>query len=1226
MQSLDHLKDFDALRIYLASKSDILSWSFGEVLKPETINYRTFRPERDGLFDERIFGPMKDYECYCGKYKRIRYKGVICDKCGVEVTHSRVRRERMGHIALAAPVAHVWFFKGIPSKMALLLDISPRNLESIIYFSSYIVTKFSSSKKASAISAVQKAAQAAKTVLEQELEKEVTVLEKQIPKKSKGEDFAAQEMILKVREQVQKLRNLYVEKIDELESEFNVVAKKVESVELHTVLSDGEYLNLADYIDLFATVSIGAEAVYFILHELDLTKLCAKLREDLAAAKGQKAHKISRRLEVAEGFRKAGLEPERMIFAVIPITPPDLRPMVQLEGGRFATSDLNDLYRRVINRNNRLKRLLDLGAPEIIVRNEKRMLQEAVDALFDSSKQRQPARTARGRKELRSLTDMLKGKQGRFRQNLLGKRVDYSGRSVIVNGPELKLHECGIPKEMALEMFKPFVLREILAKGYAPNPKSAKFVFESRAVEVWDILEELVKDHPVLLNRAPTLWRLGIQAFYPKLVEGNAIRLHLCVCVGYNADFDGDAMAVHLPLSEMAIKEAKEKMLSTKNLLSPADGAPISVPMKILLFGIYYMTSIDVKLQLYSSILESPKEALYLAKATKIISLRQKIKVRLGNDVVETTAGRLLFNEIIPQDFGYINDAMDKKKVHKLLAKAFDEQTNEVVVKLIDDLKDLGLAYGTLSGHSIALSDITVPKVREQNIEEGRNSIAEIDKNYKRGLITKTEAQRLAEDTWNAVTAKLDEEVWQTLTDESPVKTLLNSGASRASRDQIKQIAGMKGPIADPTGKIVEMPILGNFKIGLSGLEYFTSARGARKGLADKALKTADSGYLTRRLVDVAQDVLIREEDCGATRGRTVKVGDKTVLTGFVDRFVGRYLAEDVRDGRKILAKRGVLLTPNLLQEIEQSGVKEIKIRTPYECDTRRGVCVKCYGVDVMTKQDVKLGVAIGVAAAQAIGEPGTQLTMRTFHTGGIAGGKDITQGLPRIEEIVEARAPKYLSIMSETTGTVKIVEAGDDRKIQIIPVDDNEAVVEYQVDPISEIVVEDKALVTKGERLTEGHLDLTELLRTVGVEATKKYIVEEIQHMYASQGVSLNDKHVEVIVKQMFNSVRVDEPGDTNFLPGQIATRATFEEENERVLAEGGTPAISKVTLLGITKASLETDSFLSAASFIQTSNVLTDAAASGRVDRLLGLKENVIIGRLIPTAKYEVSNNANN
>ena len=1220
MQNFNELKDFEAIKIYLASKADMLSWSFGEVIKPETINYRTFRPERDGLFDERIFGPIKDYECYCGKYKRVRFKGVICDKCGVEVTHSRVRRERMGHINLASPVAHVWFFKGIPSKMALLLDISPRNLESIIYFSSCIVVQIDPTKKAKTISEIEKKLVLAKQSLDKELEAQIKVLEKETPKTSRKVDFISEEQNLRLKEKIQALRNGYVEKHDELESEYKILEKKIEAVEMYTVLSDNEYLNLADHLDNFVKVSIGADALKTILESVDLNALSFELRADLAQSKGQKALKTSKRLAVVEGFRKANIGPERMVLDVVPVIPPDLRPMVQLEGGRFATADLNDLYRRVINRNNRLKRLLDLGAPDIIIRNEKRMLQESVDALFDSSKQRQTAKSARGRKELRSLTDMLKGKQGRFRQNLLGKRVDYSGRSVIVNGPELKLNECGIPKEMALEMFKPFVLREILARGLAPNPKSAKFVFESKAVEVWDILEELVKDHPVLLNRAPTLWRLGIQAFYPKLVEGNAIRLHLCVCKGYNADFDGDAMAVHLPLSRPAIKEAKEKMISTRNLLSPADGTPMSVPTKILLFGIYYITSIDETLTQYRGVLSSIEEVLYLVEVTQMLKVRQKVKVIIGGDIVETTAGRLIFNSVLPKSFGFVNEPMTQSRINGLLSRAFGSEENEVVVKLIDDLKDLGLSWGTKSGHSISLSDISVPKTRNEDIEAGRKAILVIDTNFKRGLTTKIEAKRLSEDAWNQVTARLDEEVWTGLDSGNPVKILLDSGSSRASRDQVKQIAGMKGLIAGPTGEIVELPILGNFKLGLSGLEYFTSSRGARKGLADKALKTADAGYLTRRLVDVAQDVIVKEDDCGTQDGLTVKVGERTILTPFVDRIVGRFLAADVKVGGKTILKKGGLITLEDAKKIEASGVSEMKIRSPLACSIKRGVCVKCYGTDLMTKKPILLGAAVGVSAAQAIGEPGTQLTMRTFHTGGIA-GKDITQGLPRIEEIVEARAPKYLSVMSEVTGIVKVSESGDERKIFVMPTDESEdeIVAEYLVDPMAEIIVKDGQLVAKGERLTEGHLDLTELLRNIGVNATKKYIIDEVQSVYASQGVSLNDKHVEVIVRQMFNGVRIEEPGDTNFLPGEIVTKASFEEENERVVAEGGEPALAKVTLLGITKASLETDSFLSAASFIQTSGVLTDAAASGRVDRLLGLKENVIIGRLIPTAQFD-------
>ena len=1224
MKDLNNLKSFDSIKIYLASNDEMYAWSFGEVVKPETINYRTFRPEREGLFDERIFGPVKNYECYCGKYKGIRYKGVICDKCGVEVTHSRVRRERMGHITLATPVAHVWFFRGIPSKMALLLDITPRNVESIIYFSSFIVTKIDGNKKAHAISKVEEDIQAIKDSIIKEQDVEILKLEKEASSYSRHKDeLKAQEEIIKIRQRIQILRDVYAKKIDEAEIELILVQKRIEGIYLYSVMSDNEYLKMADYVDSFCQVEIGAEALEKILKEMDLTVLASDLKEEFETSKGQKASKISRRLKVVEQFRRAKINPDRMILRVVPVIPPDLRPMVLLEGGRFATSDLNDLYRRLINRNNRLKRLLNLGAPEIIIRNEKRMLQEAVDALFDSSKQRQRQRTSRGRKELRSLTDMLKGKQGIFRLNLLGKRVDYSGRGVIINGPKLKLNECGLPREMALELFKPFVLREILSRGYAPNVKSAKYILESRGGEVWDILDDLVKDHPVLLNRAPTLWRLGIQAFYPKLIDGNAIRLHLCVCTGFNADFDGDQMAVHLPLSEMAIKEAKDLLLSTNNLLSPSDGTPISVPTKIILFGIFHLTSVDVKLPEYLSVFANTEELLFAHDFGKI-KLRQKVKVQINGDVIDTTVGRVIFNQKVPSSLsGFVNEELTKSKVTGLLIRSFEKENHERVAQFIDDLKDFGLKYGTASGHSISLYDMQIPKNREELIEQGRLSDLEIKKNYSRGLITSTEAQRLIEDLWNQITTNVDNSVWNNMPDDNPVKVLLKSGATRASRDQVNQVAGIRGLIADPTGHIVQLPILGNYKLGLSGLEYFVSARGARKGLVDKGLKTADAGYLTRRLVDVSQDVIIREEDCGTMRGREMKVGESTMLQTFSARVIGRYLAHDAKSGKKIIAKRGVLLTKDVVEKIENAKIEKIVLRSPLDCETRRGMCATCYGLDMTTKELVRIGTSVGVGAAQSIGEPGTQLTMRTFHTGGIA-KKDITQGLPRVEELVEARAPKYLSIMSETTGIVKIVQAGDERKIIVMATDKTEdmQVMEYLIDPVAEILVEDSKVVAKGEKLTSGHLDLTDLLRTVGINETKKYIIDEIQKVYSSQGVSLNDKHIEVIVRQMFNNVRIDERGDTEFLPGELVTRAKFGDENEKIIAQGGTPATAKVTLLGITKSALYTDSFLSAASFIQTGNVLTDAAASGRVDNLLGLKENVILGRLIPTGERAILN----
>ncbi len=846
------------------------------------------------------------------------------------------------------------------------------------------------------------------------------------------------------------------------------------------------------------------------------------------------------------------------------------------------------------------------------------MLQEAVDRLFDSSKQRQRTRTRGRAKELRSFADMIKGKQGTFRLNLLGKRVDYSGRGVIVNGPTLKLNECGLPKEMALELFKPFVLRELMVRGHAPNIKSARFVLDARGPEVWAILEEVVKDHPVLLNRAPTLWRLGIQAFYPKLIEGDAIRLHLAVTTGFNADFDGDQMAVHVPLSEKAKEEAREVLLSTENLLNPSNGSPISIPTKIMLFGIYYMTSIDNTVKPFDKVFANEQELLYFKDTHKELGLRQPVKLRRNGEVIETTVGRVLFNRILPVSFAFINEAMDKKKVNKLLGTAFDREPGNVVVALIDSIKDLGLKYGTLSGLSVSLSDLNIPEEREHIIDEGRKQIAVIDKNFKRGLITSEEARRLTEEVWNSVINGVDDAVWNELDDENPVKVLVKSGSTRASRDQVKQISGMKGLVSDPTGRIVPMPIFGNYKRGLSGLEYFVGARGARKGLVDKGLKTADAGYLTRRLVDVSQDVIIREDDCGSEEGRLVIVGEGTLLQTFAERVAGRYLAQGVKAGGKTLFKKGTLLTESDAKAIQEAGVESIVIRSPMNCNTPRGICAKCYGLDLVTQKPVRIGAAVGVSAAQSIGEPGTQLTMRTFHTGGIA-GKDITQGLPRVEEIVEARSPKALSVMSEITGTVKISESGDERRITIIATDPHaeKPTVEYMIDPVAEIIVEDGQVVAKGDKLTAGHLNLAELFRATGVDKTKKYILDEVQKVYASQGVSLNDKHIEIVIKQMFSKVTIEESGDTEFLTGELVTRDSFDEANAEVLAKGGTPATGQLTLLGITKSSLATDSFLSAASFIQTSSVLTDAASSGKVDKLLGLKENVIIGRLIPTGE---------
>lgn len=1223
MKNLSELRKLDAVKIYLADSDEILDWSYGEVTKPETINYRTFKAERDGLFDERIFGPVKNYECYCGKYKGIRYKDVICDKCGVQVTTSRVRRERMGHIKLASPVAHVWFFRGIPSKLALVMDLKPRSIESVIYFSSFIITEIDETKKAQALEEIDKDFEKSKLILEKEMEERLAEVEKEYKKeKSKQKDeLKKQEQDFELKQKLQAVRTAYDEKLKEQEETFKAIKKKVDGIELHTIISENEYLSLIDYIRPFSTLGIGAQAVREILDAMDLNQISLDLREELEESKGKtKTKMIIKRLKVVEQFRRANISPSNMILDVLPVIPPGLRPMVQLEGGRFATSDLNDLYRRVINRNNRLQRLLDLGAPEIIVRNEKRMLQESVDALFDASKQRKRARVSRGRKQLRSLADMIKGKQGTFRLNLLGKRVDYSGRGVIINGPNLKLNECGIPKEMALELFKPYILRDILAEGLAPNVKSAKYFLEQRSPEVWDILESVVQGHPVLLNRAPTLWRLGIQAFYPRLIEGNSIRLHLCVCSGFNADFDGDQMAVHVPLSEKAIEEAKVLLISTSNLLNPSNGSPMSIPTKIMLFGVYYMTTVDAALEISEKIFASEEELLFATEVNELVNLRQKAKVRINGEIIETTPGRVIFNKILPKDFGFINKEMDKKNVTALITRTFDTQSKDVLVRLIDDLKDLGFEYGTISGQSVALSDIQIPEHTEEIVQRGKEMVMEIDKNYKRGLITMQEVKRLTEDAWYKVVDEISEDVWDSMAEDNPVKVLVKSGSTRASRSQVNQVAGIIGLVADPTGKTVLVPILGNYKEGLTGLEYFVKARGARKGLVDKGLKTADAGYLTRRLVDVAQEIIVQEEDCGTENGRKMKVGQGTMLQDFTSRVKGRYVAEDIKVGNKIIIKAGEILTPDNIKELEESGVEEFFIRSPLGCETRRGICQKCYGLDLMSNDEILIGSAVGVAAAQSIGEPGTQLTMRTFHTGGVA-GKDITQGLPRVEELVEARTPKSLAIMSELNGTARVQVAGDERTVLVKGKDSSgeETIKEYDVDPLSEIIVEDEAKVKAGQKLTAGHLDLRDLMSVAGVKETQKYIIDEIQNVYASQGVSINDKHIEAIVKQMFKNVRITESGDTEFLVGEQVSRDTFVEENEKVLAEGGEPAVGELCLLGITKSSLVSDSFLAAASFIHTSSVLTDAAASGRVDHLRGLKENVIIGNKIPSLEKD-------
>ncbi len=1145
---------FEAIKIGLASPEMILDWSFGEVVKPETINYRTLKPERDGLFCEKIFGPMKDWECHCGKYKKIRYKGKICDRCGVEVTKAKVRRERMGHIDLATPVSHIWYFKGIPSRMGLILDISPRILEKVLYFASYIVTDPGD-----------------------------TPLEKK------------------------------------------------------QVLSEKEYRDYRlKYEDDFKA-GMGAEVIRELLAELDLDKLSEELHAELAEASGQKKLRIIKRLEVVEAFRASGNRPEWMVLTVLPVLPPELRPMVQLDGGRFATSDLNDLYRRVINRNNRLKRLLALNAPDIIVRNEKRMLQEAVDALIDNGRRGRPV-TGPNNRALKSLSDLLKGKQGRFRQNLLGKRVDYSGRSVIVVGPELKIYQCGLPKEMALELFKPFVMKKLVADNVANNIKSAKKMVERAKPEVWDALDTIIKDHPVLLNRAPTLHRLGIQAFEPVLVEGRAIKLHPLVCTAFNADFDGDQMAVHVPLSAEAQAEARFLMLSANNLLKPQDGFPVTVPSQDMVLGAYYLT-IERDEPGAGKVFGSMDEVL-LAYNEGVIGLHAPIKLRVAREIdgemksaiIDCTAGRLIFNEPIPQDLGFVdrnedklglevNFLVTKKELGKIINKAIHKHGFTKTAELLDDLKSLGYKYSTKGAITISISDMVVPKEKYEYIKESEKAIADIEKKFQRGFITNDERYRLVIEEWTKTTNDVTKALENALDHFNPIYMMANSGA-RGSMNQIRQLAGMRGLMANTAGKTIEIPIKANFREGLSVLEYFISSRGARKGLADTALRTADSGYLTRRLVDVSQDVIIREHDCGTTEGIEVfeiRDGGQTIEP-LRDRLVGRFLVEDFTDGQgNVIVSKDKLMTADDAEKIIGAGVERISIRSVLKCRARHGVCAKCYGANLASGEAASIGESVGVIAAQSIGEPGTQLTMRTFHTGGVA-GDDITQGLPRVVELFEGRKPKKMAILSEIDGIVSFDEIRKNAPRAINVTSPITGEVRSYPLPFGAIVkVSEGDGVTVGAELTEGALNPHDVLRISGVSAVQNYLIQEVQRVYRQQGVDINDRHIEVIVSRMLRKVTVDEPGDTALLSGSMVDFFEFENENKKVLERiGNGEALATATctpvLLGITKAALATDSFLSAASFQETTRVLTDAAIKGKIDPLVGLKENVIIGKLIP------------
>ncbi|MGI6603660.1 MAG: DNA-directed RNA polymerase subunit beta' [bacterium] len=1123
--------NFDRIRIGLASPDQIRAWSSGEVKKPETINYRTLKPEREGLFCEKIFGPTKDWECHCGKYKRIRYKGIVCDRCGVEVTRSKVRRERMGHIELAAPVSHIWYFKGIPSRMGLILDMSPRALEKVLYFASYVVTDPG----------------------------ETPLMKKQI-------------------------------------------------------LSESEYREARDKYGARFAAGMGAEVVKLLLEEIDLDQLAAELRQELKDVSGQRKIRAIRRLEVVEAFRKSGNRPEWMILDVIPVIPPELRPMVQLDGGRFATSDLNDLYRRVINRNNRLKRLLELQAPDIIVRNEKRMLQEAVDALIDNGRRGRPV-TGPGNRALKSLSDMLKGKQGRFRQNLLGKRVDYSGRSVIVVGPNLKLHQCGLPKEMALELFKPFVMKKLVSEGLANNIKSAKRMVERVREEVWDVLEEVISEHPVLLNRAPTLHRLGIQAFEPVLVEGRAIQIHPLVCSAYNADFDGDQMAVHVPLSAEAQSEARILMLSAYNLLSPANGKPLAVPTQDMVIGCYYLTSIQEGAKGAGRDFVSVDEAL-MAYDAGDLALQAPIKVRIDGESVDTTLGRLIFIQALPEGMRYhLNEAVDKKGLGKLVAECYHRYGIETTGEMLDRIKALGFHFATRAGITISISDIEVPSDKARILSAAENEVEEIEQQYRHGLITAEERYQQVIDVWNNAIEGVTKALVENMDKFNPVFMMANSGA-RGNIQQIRQLAGMRGLMADPSGRIIDLPIRSNFREGLTVLEYFISTHGARKGLADTALRTADSGYLTRRLVDVAQDVIVREHDCGTSEGLEVSdmLDGNEVIQSLYDRILGRVAVEDIvhPETGEVLVAAGDGIDETAAEAIIKAGMKKVKIRTVLTCDSKVGVCAKCYGRSPATGRLVETGEAVGIVAAQSIGEPGTQLTMRTFHTGGVA-GDDITQGLPRVEEVFEARKPKGQAIISEIDGVVRIGMNRGRREATVVNEETGEAH-SYLLPYGARLHITDGDRVAAGDPLTEGPVNPHELLRVKGIEAVEEYLLQEVQRVYRFQGVEINDKHIEIIVRQMLRKVKIEDPGDTDLLLGSLVDVQAFEDENARVLEAGGEPATARPTLLGITKASLATESFLSAASFQETTRVLTEAAIKGKVDPLVGLKENVIIGKLIP------------
>ncbi len=1403
---------FTGIRVSLASPDQIRAWSYGEVTKPETINYRTLKPEKDGLFCERIFGPTKDWECYCGKYKRVRYKGIVCDKCGVEVARSKVRRERMGHIELASPVSHIWYFKGTPSRLGILLDISPRSLEKVLYFASYIVTDIDEEARSRMLEKLSSHIVTYKEDIENSRDERLASYEEDYERRKEDLETRSQRTRDKASDasqaEVEKIRNEAARILDRIEGHLGQPATQkyvfeatgaviageneeltnahlerieaerdeavarledkseqeqlrlrtdlqsaVDKVRVETdrqiknidktideetsnrkssldirqqqlsklkkldLLSEQVYRDLSeDYGEAF-NASMGAEAIREIIANLDLDDLSVSLRNEIRSTSGQRRKKATKRLRVVEAFRKSGGRPEWMILTVLPVIPPDLRPMVQLDGGRFATSDLNDLYRRVINRNNRLKRLLELGAPEIIIRNEKRMLQEAVDALIDNGRRGRPV-AGSGNHKLKSLSDMLKGKQGRFRQNLLGKRVDYSGRSVIVVGPELKLHQCGLPKRMALELFKPFVMRRLVEQNFAHNIKSAKRIVERQRPEAWDVLEEVIQGHPVLLNRAPTLHRLGIQAFEVTLVDGSAIQIHPLVCTAFNADFDGDQMAVHVPLSQAAQDEARHLMLASKNLLLPADGEPVVSPTKDMVLGCYWLTImrpeddethskgknkvfagledalqagtmnlVDFQTSIYISVSKEALEAGNGTVKTTVGTVNRAdiypIPGRGHSHGVKTSLGRLIFNEVLPEGLRLVNEVQDKGSLRKLIGRCFRMYGVETTANVVDSIKTLGFHHATMSGSTVSIDDIIIPEAKHAIVAATEKEVAGYDAQYREGLVTETEKNSSVIEAWTKAMEDVTRTVVDTLPKFGPIHMMAVSGAAKGQFTQIRQLAGMRGLMADPKGRIIPLPIRSNLREGLTVLEYFISTHGARKGLADTALRTAESGYLTRRLIDVAQDVIVYDEDCGTENGLHITAEESKAMMGnLAQRVLGRVALRSVVHPitGEILAEANQQMNEDEAQAIDEAGITSVWIRTPLHCLARRGVCCKCYGRNLATSRPVEIGEAVGIIAAQSIGEPGTQLTMRTFHTGGVTGRdvNDITQGLPRVEELFEARIPKEASVLSEISGTVEVIRAEQTRKIKVTQVEEfvdehqlpegmvwmvangqhievgtqlfapangdttalavsgrGQALIsgeaelsdthlaikfqeiearEYPISATARLKVEEGQMAVAGQELTEGAISPQDKLRISGREAAERYLLGEVQRTYRSQGVQINDKHIEVIVRQMLRKVRVDTPGDTELLPGELVDRFTYEDINARVLAEGGEPATAETVLLGVTKASLNTESFLAAASFQETTRVLTEAAITGAKDKLVGLKENVIIGKLIP------------